>query len=142
MKRLADENQKLSQEILSLRNNLASLKDSSQNESDVNRALAQQNDVINQRLRSLEAAHMDSGNDLLRLQVESEKLSEELSVKEREIMAGKEEKNQMLYEINTLKNEKDELFLEQSSKVIDLQTKLSSLLDVMCSDEGFKDEQF
>ncbi len=142
IRRLVNENEKLTQEIVSVRNNVALLRESIESERNTNTSLAEENDLISQRLKSLEATQTESGDKLKRLQAERERLRQDLSMKEREILAGKEENNRQVYEINTLRNEKDELFLEQRSKVEELQTKLSSLLDVIGSDVDLKDEQF
>jgi chromosome segregation ATPase len=142
IRKLAAEKQKLSEEIASLRNNVALLSESIESERNTNTSLAQENDLINQRLKSLEDTHMESGDKLKRLRAEEERLRQELSTKERQILAAKEENNRRVYEINTLQNEKDELISEHNSQVEQLQTKLSSLLDVICSDVDLKDEQF
>jgi chromosome segregation ATPase len=142
IRKLADENEKLTEEVIALRNNVGSLRESIESERKTNTSLVRENQLITQRLNSLEATQMESNDKLKKLQTNEERLRQELSVKEREILAGKEENNKQVYEINTLRNEKDELFLEQRSKTEELQTKLSSLLDVICSDVDLKDEQF
>ena len=142
IRKLADENEKLTEEVIALRNNVGSLRESIESERKTSTSLVGENELITQRLSSLEATQMESNDKLKKLQTNEERLRQELSVKEREILAGKEENNKQVYEINTLRNEKDELFLEQRSKTEELQTKLSSLLDVICSDVDLKDEQF
>ena len=133
--RLAKENEKLSGEI-------ASLSDSLESERKTNANILEEKDLINQRLKSLEAMQTESRDKIKRLEVEGETFRRELSKKEREILAEKEQNNKRIYEINTLQNEKDELVLEKTSQVEELQTKLSSLLDVICTDVDLKDEQF
>ena len=142
IRKLADENEKLTEKIVALQNKVVLLTDSIETERETNTSLAGENQLITQRLNSLEATQVESSGKLKKLQANEERLKQELSVKEREILAGKEENNKQVYEINTLRNEKDELFLEQRSKTEELQTKLSSLLDVICSDVDLKDEQF
>ena len=142
VRRLIAKNQKLTQEIVSLRNNIALLNDSLETERNANANLLEKNDLTNQRLKSLEATQIESNDKIKRLEIEGEKFRRELSTKEREIFAEKEQNNRRIYEINTLQNEKDELILEQTSQVEELQTKLSSLLHVICTDVDLKDEQF
>ncbi|XP_028396322.1 thyroid receptor-interacting protein 11-like isoform X2 [Dendronephthya gigantea] len=142
VRRLFEENQKLSKETTTLRNSIASLNDSVKTERKNKASLVQENNVVNQRLQAFQATKMEDDKHLRRLQLEGEKLREELSAKERQILAEKEENNRRIYEINTLRNEKEELLLEQSSQVEGLQSKLSSLLDVISSDVDLKDEQF
>ena len=142
VRRLFEENQKLSKEMTTLRNSITLLNASVETERKSKANLVQENNVYNQRLQAFEATRIEDDKNLRRLQLEGEKLREDLSAKERQILAGKEENNRRLYEINTLKNEKEELLLEQSSQVEGLQSKLSSLLDVISGDVDLKDEQF
>ena len=135
IRRLVKENEELTGEIASLSDSLESERKTSAN-------ILEEKDLINQRLKSLEAMQTESRDKIKRLEVEGETFRRELSKKEREILAEKEQNNKRIYEINTLQNEKDELLLEKTSQVEELQTKLSSLLDVICTDVDLKDEQF
>ena len=142
MKKLVAENQTLAQEIMALRNNVKLLSDSIESERNINTSLARENEVINQRMTSLKATQVESGDKVKKLEIDGERLRQELSTKEKEILTSKEENNRKVYEINTLQNEKDELLLEHTSQVEELQNKLNSLLDVICNDVDLRDEQF
>lgn len=142
IQRLVKENQVMTLEISSLRNNVSLLNEALETERISNTSLAQENLFINQHVNALEKSLTESGDRLKLLQAEKERLIHELSIKEGEILAEKEENNRRVYEIATLRNEKDELFSEHSSKVEELQNKFTSLLNVISGDTDLEAEPF
>ena len=145
-KKYVEENAKLTEEMISLRTKVTLLNDLVENERNTSKSLHAENETLGQRLLSLEKDQTDAGDQVVRLQRELKKLKMDLSTKMEEISSMKEdserESNRKMYEINCLKNEKNEILLEQNSRVEELQRKLSTLLEVISSDEGFIDEQF
>ena len=142
----AEENRVLTEEIASLRDKVRTLNDLIVNEKNTSSTLGEARDAMVQRQRSLEQEQGDAREQIARLQHELNNLKQDLSAKERYISTITDERaremNAKTYEINTLRNEKDEFELEQNSRVEELQRKLGTLLDAISSDEGFKDEQF
>ncbi|XP_046847916.1 thyroid receptor-interacting protein 11-like isoform X2 [Xenia sp. Carnegie-2017] len=128
-------NNELMYENSKLREELKTLQGSIEKDRNANSELISEKERMVERLKNLEVNLSQSKDDLRKVALEREQLRELLS-------SNEEENGKLNYELNTLRNEKDELYIEQTSIIEDLRKKLDVLLHIVVSDVDLGGEQF